>query len=80
MSTQKKKRKASQSNLSPVGDAFVRELDVSRITLRLVDKADHKDDKDDHTIAKLTGDTLPTLQRCLVSLDAPKSMGFANDW
>ncbi|KAL2010877.1 hypothetical protein VTN00DRAFT_3595 [Thermoascus crustaceus] len=48
-----------------VGDAFVRELDVSRITLRLVDKTDRKDDKDDHTIAKLTGDTLPTLQRCL---------------
>jgi hypothetical protein len=44
----------------------VRELEFSKITLRLVDKNDAKDDSDEHTVAKLTGDTLPTLQRILV--------------
>jgi hypothetical protein len=49
------------------GDAIIRELDQSRITLRLIEQVDH-DGKgnDDHVIAKLTGPTLPTLQRCLV--------------
>lgn len=50
------------------GDAFVRELDVSKITVRLKDKQDRKGDKDDSdsTFAKLQGGTLDTLQRCLV--------------
>lgn len=51
------------------GDAFVRELDVSKITLRLKEKQDRKGDNehdDDHTIAKLQGNTLDVLQRCLV--------------
>lgn len=69
----------TQANSRLVGDAFVRELDVSRITLRLVEKMDHKDEKDEHTIAKLTGETLPTLQRCLVSLNnMPITVNLAN--
>lgn len=53
---------------SVVGDAFVRELDVSKITLRLVEKTDTKGEEgSDYSIAKLTGQTLPTLQQCLVS-------------
>ena len=53
------------------GDAFVRELDVSKITLRLKEKQDKKGDNehdDDHTIAKLQGNTLDVLQRCLVRI------------
>lgn len=46
----------------------MRELEFSKITLRLVHKEDHKDSSEEHTVAKLTGDTLPTLQRILVSL------------
>ncbi|KIW11680.1 hypothetical protein PV08_10982 [Exophiala spinifera] len=48
------------------GDAMVREIDMSRITLRLVEKADKtgKQDEDD-IVAKLTGPTLTTLQQCL---------------
>ena len=47
----------------------MRELDVSKITLRLKEKKDKKDERDDsQTIAKLQGDTLDTLQRCLVSV------------
>jgi C2 domain len=48
------------------GDAFVRELDVSQITLRLTEKTDNKGEGDqDHVIAKLKGPTLTTLQQCL---------------
>jgi hypothetical protein len=46
----------------------VRELEFSKITLRIVDKDDAKDSSDEHTIAKLTGDTLSTLQRILVMI------------
>jgi Ca2+-dependent lipid-binding protein len=52
---------------SDIGEAFVRELEFSKITLRLVNKDDPKDSSEEHTVAKLTGDTLPTLQRILVS-------------
>lgn len=49
-----------------IGDAFVRELDVSQITLRLTEKTDKKGESDpDHVIAKLKGPTLTTLQQCL---------------
>lgn len=48
------------------GDAFVRELDMSKITLRLTEKSDDKGDEDQqHVISKLQGQTLPTLQQCL---------------
>lgn len=48
------------------GDAFVRELEVSQITLRLTEKTDSKGEGDqDHVIARLKGSTLTTLQQCL---------------
>ena len=53
------------------GEAFVRELDVSKITLRLKEKQDKKGDNEhenDHTIAKLQGNTLDVLQKCLVRI------------
>ncbi|KAJ6151775.1 hypothetical protein N7470_006903 [Penicillium chermesinum] len=48
-----------------VGEAFVRELEFSKITLRLVKKENSKDSKEDHIVSKLTGDTLSTLSRIL---------------
>lgn len=52
--------------ISTVGDAMVRELDFSKITLRMIEHIDKKgDDGDDHVIAKLTGSTMDTLHRCL---------------
>jgi len=55
--------------LDETGDCFVRELDFSKITLRLREKGESKgDEKKDHTIAKLTGNTLDTLKQCLVSI------------
>jgi hypothetical protein len=60
------KARSRHTNFNEVGDAFVRELDVSRITLRLRQKSDGKaTDKADNVIAKLQGDTLVTLKNCL---------------
>lgn len=39
---------------------------MSQITLRLVQRSNEKDEDESHTIAKMTGPTLQTLQRCLV--------------
>ena len=65
--------RSKKTTLDEIGDCFVRELDVSKITLRLREKGDNKgDDKKDRTIAKLTGNTLDTLKQCLVS-DIPTS-------
>ena len=48
---------------------------MSRITLRLKEKQDKKGDNDDeeHTIAKLHGNTLDILQKCLVKPPSPLS-------
>ena len=46
---------------------MVREVDLSRITVRLVEKTDKKGgDSEDHVVAKLSGELFPVLQRCLV--------------
>ena len=67
------KTRSRQTHFGETGDAFVRELDVSRITLRLREKSDKKGESEEEDIvAKLQGSTLDTLQRCLVS-DAPST-------
>ncbi|KAL2874019.1 Tricalbin-2 [Colletotrichum sp. CLE4] len=51
-----------------IGDCFIRELDFSRLTLKVREKGDKVEgsDKDkDHTMAKLQGNTLDTLKQCL---------------
>ena len=51
---------------------MVREIDLSRITVRLVEKVDKKGEgDDDHVISKLSGDLLPVLQQCLVIQAVP---------
>lgn len=48
---------------------------MSKITLRLKEKHDKKgEDNPDQTIAKLVGNTLDTLQRCLVSIRASSGL------
>lgn len=60
--------RSRKTNLDEIGDCFVRELDFSKITLRLREKGESKgDEKKDRTIAKLTGNTMDTLKQCLVS-------------
>lgn len=56
--------------IDEIGDCFVRELDFSRITLRLREKGENKGDEkkdNDHTVARLSGNTLDTVKQCLVS-------------
>ncbi|KAL8958004.1 MAG: hypothetical protein Q9183_005923 [Haloplaca sp. 2 TL-2023] len=69
------KVKSRQTQFGETGDAFVRELDFSKITLRLREKTDRKGDgeKSDTTIAKLTGSTMETLMRCLVCRSLPSA-------
>jgi len=65
------------------GDAMVRELDISRITLRLMEKEDKKGGDDEHVFAKLSGDTLSILQQCLVGTSSifhlPSSIFHLNE-
>jgi hypothetical protein len=65
----KKIRKRCQSRMLTIhlaGDAMVRELDQSRITLRLVEHIETEGSgSEKHVLAKLSGPTLQTLQRCL---------------
>jgi Ca2+-dependent lipid-binding protein len=60
------KIKSANCNINETGDAMVRELDLSQITLRLVSEIDTKgeDDQDDIK-AKVTGSTLDSLKRGL---------------
>ncbi|EFX02579.1 membrane bound c2 domain containing protein [Grosmannia clavigera kw1407] len=48
-----------------MGDCFIRELDFSRLTLKVHERGDKKDDDKDRTLARLTGNTLDTLKQCL---------------
>jgi Ca2+-dependent lipid-binding protein len=58
------------TNIATVGDTMIRELDFSKITLRIIEHVDNDgDDNDDHVIAKLTGNTIDTLRTSLVSGD-----------
>jgi Ca2+-dependent lipid-binding protein len=59
--------KSRKTVIDEIGDCVVRELDFSKITLRLREGGDKGDEKKDHIVAKLTGDTLSTLKQCLVS-------------
>jgi Ca2+-dependent lipid-binding protein len=58
--------KTKKMNLDEIGDCFIRELEFSRLTIRL--RGVHDRDDKDNTIAKLTGNTLDTLKQCLVSI------------
>lgn len=60
------KIKSANNTFNEIGDAMVRELDLSRMTLRLVTEQDKKgEDDEDDVKAKITGQTLDTLKRCL---------------
>ena len=59
--------KTKQVTLNETSDAMIRELDVSRITLRLMEKVDKKGEgKEEHVYAKLTGQTIDVLRQGLV--------------
>jgi Ca2+-dependent lipid-binding protein len=59
--------KSKNTTFDEIGDCFIRELEFSKLTIRLREKGDSKDDPSDNIIAKLTGNTLDTVRQCLVS-------------
>jgi hypothetical protein len=60
------KIKKRNHTFNETSDAVVREIEFSKITLRLVEDADRKGDNDqDNILGKLTGNTLDTLRQCL---------------
>ncbi|KAL7269910.1 Tricalbin-2 [Rhizina undulata] len=56
------KIRSKHMKFDEIGDAFVRELEFSRLTLRL---KEHGKDSEAEEIAKLTGNTMETLKQCL---------------
>ncbi|OCL02076.1 tricalbin [Glonium stellatum] len=60
------KVRSKNHTFNEIGDAMVRELDFSKITLRLIEHVDKKGEGNENSIkAKLTGATLDVLRRCL---------------
>jgi Ca2+-dependent lipid-binding protein len=50
-----------------IGDCFIRELEFSKLTIKISERTEKQDDHKEHTLARLTGNTLDTLKQCLVS-------------
>ncbi|KAI0390963.1 C2 domain-containing protein [Xylariaceae sp. FL0594] len=50
-----------------IGDCFIRELDFSKLTLKVREKREKPGEErdEDHTVARLSGNTLDTLKQCL---------------
>lgn len=59
--------KSKQHKFDEIGDCFVRELEFSKLTLKIREKGEKQGDGDDKdsTLARLTGSTLDTLKQCL---------------
>ena len=60
--------KSRNFKFDEIGDCFIRELDFSKLTLKVREKGSKPEEGDkEHTLARLTGSTLETLKQCLVS-------------
>lgn len=61
--------KSKTYQFDEIGDCFIRELEFSKLTIKVKEKGGKPgdDDKHDHVLARLTGNTLDTLKQCLVS-------------
>jgi Ca2+-dependent lipid-binding protein len=60
--------KSKSHKFDEIGDCFIRELEFSKLTLKVREKNEKQEDSADkeHTLALLTGNTLDTLKQCLV--------------
>lgn len=59
------KIKSKNVKLEEISDAVVRELDFSKVTIRLRESSKDKEHDEDDIVAKLTGQTQQTLRKCL---------------
>lgn len=64
-----------------MGDCFIRELDFSKLTIKICERSDKQQDggKQEHTLARLAGNTLDTLKQCLVSFAPSIGEAFETD-
>lgn len=60
--------KSKTNSFDEIGDCFVREMEFSKLTIKIKEKGGKvgEEDKEEHTLARLTGNTLDTLKQCLV--------------
>ncbi|RMZ68452.1 membrane bound c2 domain [Pyrenophora seminiperda CCB06] len=60
------KIRSNKMTFNDFGDTMIRELDFSKITLRIIEHIDNDgEDHGDHVLAKLTGNTIDTLRQAL---------------
>lgn len=61
--------KTARPKFDEIGDCFIRELDFSRLTIKVCEQSEKPDEsgRNNRTIAQLTGNTLDTLKQCLAS-------------
>ncbi|KAL2144777.1 hypothetical protein VTI28DRAFT_8539 [Corynascus sepedonium] len=72
--------KSRQNKFDEMGDCFVRELEFSKLTIVITEKADkHDDDHEKRTLARLSGNTLDTLKQCLNNPTILKMKGEDGD-
>ncbi|KAF3769104.1 tricalbin [Cryphonectria parasitica EP155] len=59
--------KSKTYTFDEMGDCMIRELEFSKLTIKIKEKGGKpgEDDRGDHTLAQLTGNTLDTLKQCL---------------
>jgi Ca2+-dependent lipid-binding protein len=60
--------KTRKHTFDEMGDCFIRELDFSKLTIKVCERSDKQEEAGkQHTLARLAGNTLDTLKQCLVS-------------
>lgn len=61
--------KSRTHKFDEIGDCFIRELEFSKLTLKVREKNEKQEENGDkeRTLARLTGNTFDTLKQCLVS-------------
>ncbi len=50
-----------------IGDCFIRELEFSKLTIKVAERSEKQGESGKQTLARLSGNTLDTLKQCLVS-------------
>jgi len=58
--------KSRKHTFDEMGDCFIRELDFSKLTIKVCERSDKQEDAGkQHTLARLAGNTFDTLKQCL---------------
>lgn len=59
--------KSKTHKFDEIGDCFIRELEFSKLTIKVSERSDKQDEGRKHMLAHLSGNTFDTLKQCLVS-------------